>query len=105
MKHVIDTCEALGCVQLNGETFELVAEAQAMHDEPGRRLLVELKSFLRPVSLTAKERHVRADWLPADHTVNESAEAGECREMTRDIFSRWVRKVRESSPALHAVLH
>ncbi len=103
MKRVIDTSEVLGTVETAEGTCELCASADAAFDETARRLVVRLESFLRPTDLVAKERHFRPDWLPANETVSESVGLDDCREMAREVFHRWVRKVRETAPRLHPV--
>ena len=72
-------------------------------DEETGRLLLQLETFLRPTELFAKERHFRADWLPANETVTEFVTREECHEMAREIFHRWVAKVRKASPKLHDI--
>ena len=103
MKRIIDTSEALGTVEVQEGIAELCAAADASFDETAGRLVVQLESFLRPTDLLVKERHFRVDWLPQNETVTESVGPDECREMAREIFHRWVRKVRESAPHLHRV--
>ncbi len=101
MKRIIDTSEVLGTVEAAGETCELCATADACFDEAAGRLVTRLNAFLRPTGLLVKERHFRADWLPKDETVSESASPEECHDFANDIFHRWVRKVREAAPHLH----
>jgi hypothetical protein len=103
MKRIIDTSEAVGTVEAAEGTHELCAAADASYDEGAGRLLVELKAFLRPTGLRAKERHFRADWLPANEVLSETVSLDECREVAREIFHRWVRKVRKAAPQLHHV--
>jgi hypothetical protein len=103
MKRIIDTSEVLGTVEVPQGACELYASADASFDEAAGRLVVKLEAFLRPTDLLAKERHFRADWLPENETVTESVGLDECREMAREIFHRWVRKVREAAPQLHHV--
>lgn len=103
MKSVIDTSEVLGTVEVPEGTSELCASALASFDEAAGRLAVRLESFLRPTGLLARERHFRADWLPANETVSESVAREECHEVAREIFHRWARKVREAAPQLHHV--
>ena len=79
----------------------MCASAEAGFDEAAGRLVVTLGAFLRPTDLLVKERHFRADWLPANETVSEPVAREECHEMAREIFHRWVRKVREAAPPLH----
>lgn len=103
MKRVIDTSEALGTVEMPEGLCELCAAAEAGFDEGPGRLVVRLEAFLRPKDLLVKERHFRADWLPANETVTEAVAREECHEVAREIFHRWVRKVRASAPELHHV--
>lgn len=101
MKHVIDMSEVLGTVEAQEGTCEVCVSADASFDEAAGRLVVKLDAFLRPTDLLVKERHFRADWLPENETITEAAGREESREMARDIFHRWVRKVRELVPKLH----
>lgn len=104
MKRVIDTSEIIGTLNLaDGRRCELCASAVARYDESAGRLVVELTAFLRPVGSPAKAGRLRADWLPGDQTVTESVDWGESVELARDVFHRWVRRVREAAPALHPV--
>jgi hypothetical protein len=103
MQRVIDTSEVLGTVETPEAAGELCASADARFDETTGRLLVKLEAFLRPTGFLAKERHFRADWLPGNETVTESVSREECHEVAREVFHRWVRKVREAAPQLHSV--
>ena len=101
MKWIIDTSEVLGTVERPEGSGELCASGDASFDEAEGRLVVKLEAFLRLTDLLAKERHFRADWLPKNETVTETVGREECHEMAREIFHRWVRKVRETAPQLH----
>ena len=101
MKRVIDTTEVLGTVDLPKGEYEVCASADAQYNEETGRLVVELNSFLRSTNLRVKEERLSADWLPAAQTVNESVGLEEALELARDIFHRWVRKVRQVIPSLH----
>jgi len=103
MKRIIDTSETLGTVETPEGTRELCATADASYDEEAGRLLVKLEAFLRPAGLLAKEQHSRADWLPDNELVAEMVDLDEGRQVAREIFHRWVRKVRESAPSLYHV--
>ena len=103
MKRVIDTSEVLGTVETPEGTCEVCAAADAGFDEGNERLVLKLETYLRPAGLLVKERHFRADWLPANETITESVGREEASEMAREIFHRWVRKVREAAPTLHHV--
>ena len=103
MKRILDTSEALGTVEAPEGLCELCASAEASFDEQAGRLLVKLEAFLRPTDLLVKERHFRADWLPKNETVTEPLAREECPAVAREIFHRWVRKVRAAAPELHHV--
>lgn len=103
MKHVIETSEVLGTMEGPEGNRELCASADAYFDEKTGRLQVNLAAFLRPTGLLVKERHFRAHWLPEGETVTEAVAPEECHEVAREIFHRWVRKVREAAPQLHSV--
>jgi len=103
MKRIIDTSEALGTVETPEGLCELSASADANFDEEATRLVMKLEAFLRPTDLLVKERHFRAEWLPKKETVTESVARDECHEFAREIFHRWVRRVREAAPRLHHV--
>jgi len=101
MKRIIDTSEMLGTVETPEGRCEVCAAAVATFDESAGRMTVELDTFLRPANLLIKERHIRAAWLPKGYTLTESVGREECHQMAREIFQRWVRKVREAAPSLH----
>jgi len=103
MKRLIDTSEVLGTVETPEGICEVCASANAGFDDTAGRLVLKLEAFLRPTDLLAKERHFRADWLPVNQTVTEPVEREESGELARDIFHRWVRKVREATPQLHSI--
>jgi hypothetical protein len=101
MKRVIDTSETLGLTRTPDGEREVCASAIATYDEDTRHLFVTLDAFLRNTDLVAKEKHFTADWLPKTETVSESVGPEETGEVARDIFHRWVRRVRDSAPPLH----
>ena len=100
MRRVIDTTEVLGEVENPDGFFDVCAEAVALYDEQSNKLEVELDAFLRATDIRIKEKKLSPDWLPKHVHVRESAAAEEAGDMARDIFHRWVRKVRKSLPAL-----
>ena len=100
MKRIIDTSEVLGTVETPQGLCELCATADARFDESTPRLTVILGAYLRTTDLRTKEQRVSADWLPKSETVAESVGLEEADEVARDVFHRWVRKVKESIPAL-----
>jgi hypothetical protein len=100
MKRIIDTNEVLGTVETPQGTCEVCATADANYDESAQKLSVVLDSYLRTTDLLTKEQRVTAGWLPAPEMVREHVGVEEAHEVARDIFHRWVRKVKEAVPAL-----
>ena len=105
MKRVLDTIEVLGGVDIPQGHREVCAVATADYDEDASKLTVTLEAFLRTTELTTKEKRFSAEWLPKPETVRESAGPDEKGDVARDIFHRWVRKVRESVPSLKEHQH
>ena len=100
MKRVIDTSEVVGTVEMPEGECEVCASAVAEYDEDGRRLVTNLESFLRTTDLRKKERRLTAGWLPRPQTVTEGVGPEESVEVAKEVFHRWVAKVREASPTL-----
>ena len=90
----------LGEVETPDGTYDVCAEAVALYDEEASKLEVELDAFLRTTDIRIKEKRLCPDWMPKHVHVRESAVPEETGDLARDIFQRWVRKVRESIPAL-----
>jgi hypothetical protein len=101
MKRVIDTSEILGRLETRDGPCELCASADASYDESAARLEVRLDSFLRTTDIRTPEKRLSAEWLPKPETVTEGVGPGETIEVARDVFHRWVRKVRQAAPAMH----
>ena len=100
MKHVIDTSEVIGTVETPDGELEVCASAVAQYDEGAGRLRVQLDAFLRTTDLRKKERRLSADWLPRPQTLTEGVGPDETVELAKEIFHRWVAKVREASPTV-----
>ena len=99
MKHVIETSEVLGTVDTPEGECEVCASAVAQYDEEAGRLRVQLDAFLRTTDLRKKEKRLAAEWLPRPQTVVEGVGPDETVELAKEIFHRWVVKVREATPA------
>lgn len=99
MKRIISTSEILGSFTREDREFEVCASAEADFDDANSRLLIDLDSFIRPVDMRAKEKHLPADWLPGKQSLKESVSQDDAVELAKDIFHRWVGKVRQSVPS------
>lgn len=96
---LLDATQVLATLQLEGEPFEVFAEAEAEHDRARQQLTVRLSAFLR----AERQDHIGAtahpDWLPAAETVSEHVEAGEAHALASDIFASWKRRVAACLPS------
>lgn len=99
MKRIIDMSEVVGHAMHGGESCEVLAECEADYDETAGLVRVQLDTFLRSRDLCRKEEQFHPTWLPQVYTLAETVSNDEATEAARDIFKRWVRKVRESVPA------
>jgi len=100
MKRIIDAIENVGRVDSPEGELEVCAAATATYDEGKNRLTVALDCFLRTTDIRTKEKRFPADWLPKAETITESVGPDDTYELSREIFHRWVRKVREAAPSL-----
>jgi hypothetical protein len=98
MNRVLSSNEILGTVDLQGQETEVVASAEATYDDGKGELVLELGAFLRPVDIRHKERHLGADWLPRGQVVREHVSRDEAGDLAKDVFHRWVVRVRQSIP-------
>ena len=99
MKRIISSSEIIGLFTRDDHEFEVCATGEANFDEGKSQLIVELDSFIRPVDLRAKEAHLAVAWLPRKQTLKESVSPDETVDLAKDIFHRWVGKVRQSVPS------
>lgn len=99
MKNVISISEVVESREESGRTIEVVATAEAAFEEEKSELVTALGVFLRPVDLQHKEKHLTADWLPSGEVIRERVSLDEAALLAKEIFHRWVGKVRRSVPS------
>lgn len=100
MKRIISAAEIVGSFMQDGRRMEVCAIAEANFDESQSQLQIELNSFVRPVDLRAREQHLEAGWLPNKQNLKESVSQDEAIDLAKEIFHRWVAKVRRAIPFL-----
>lgn len=104
MKKIISRSEVVGLIHAAEKELEVCATVDASYDDASSQMIAELDSFLRPVDIRGKESHLAADWLPRKEIVRESTGPGDASSFARDIFQRWVKRIREAVPTtLHTV--
>jgi hypothetical protein len=99
MRKVISLNEIVELLELEEGNDEVCATAEAGYSEAIRSLVVRLDSFVRPVDLLTAEQNLTPGWLPRSDTVRETVLFDEAVPLARDIFKRWVEKVRQSIPS------
>ena len=77
---------------------EVCATAEANYDEGSGCLVIELDSFVRPIDLLHAEQRLRPAWLPTSETIRERMDISEAGSAAKEIFRRWVSRVRSSRP-------
>jgi hypothetical protein len=81
---------------------EALTTCEAQYDEAAHRLELRLDAALRTTDLRHKEQLFRPDWMPQSTTLQESVDLEEASDVARDVFHRWIRRVRESAPGATA---
>lgn len=94
---LITISEVVGVFEENQGRYEVCATADAYYDETPAHLVIHLDSFIRaqtPGSATSPA----SQCLPEKQTITESVSHSDAIPLAKDIFGRWVRKVRQSIP-------
>jgi hypothetical protein len=102
MNSILNTSEIVGTVELAQGEFEVCASADATYNQSSSALSVQLDAKLRPCGAGDKASDVHVEWIPRRQIVNEHVAIEEAGEVARDVFKRWVQKVRECAPSLRA---
>ena len=98
MKKLISSSEVVESVHGDGGEWEVCAVAAADYDDSNSRVVVELESFLRKASTSGDGEIRRLPWLPGKSRVTEHVPREEASQVAHDVFSSWVRKIRNSIP-------
>jgi hypothetical protein len=101
VNEILETSEIVGTLDLPQGECELNASATAEYNEGSGLVIVRLDASVRRRNDRSQGDSVPVDWLPTGGTVSEFAPIDEASEVARDIFRRWVRKLRTAAPALH----
>lgn len=99
MRKILSLREVVRSSRSGGGGWELCATADATYDPARATLLVELDSLVQPVDLPPGVNGFRQPWLPAKKVLQRRVPLPKARMVVRDIFQRWLRKVRRTIPA------
>lgn len=102
MNSILNTSEIVGTVELPGGEFEVCASADADYQQSSNKLSIRLTCDLRPCVTNQKLPVTPIDWMPKSQTITEHVPIGEAGEVARDVFTRWVRKIRDVAPSMRA---
>ena len=102
MRKIISISEIVAAHEIPAGSEEICASAEADYDEANSQLVVELASCFRVADRRGREQCVPQAWLPKAQTVKESVPPEEAVPAAKDIFQRWVHKMRQSIPSLAA---
>ena len=88
--------EILETLHVGDQEQEVVAVVEAFHNPDKERVHVRLDVFLREVNQRGPDRELRPEWLPRPQEADEGVSADDATSLARDLFHRWVGKVREA---------
>lgn len=106
MEDIIFISEIVGTIREredDGEAAQVCATADASYDVASERASVALRSFVRRISTTQDGGLPPPPWLPAPEMVCEHLPKREAADFAKDVFARWVKRVREAIPGSHIV--
>ena len=86
--------EILESSKADSGDVEVVATIDAQHDPADGRLHARLDAFVRQVRMDGPDAITRPDWLPKPQEAHEGVDPAEATDLARDLFHRWVSKVR-----------
>jgi hypothetical protein len=98
MRRILSTSEVIQDLKLAAEPKELCAAAEADYDDQESTLVIKLDAFVRQVHHARPDVCSRPDWLPRPEALR-GVGPDEASDMARDIFRRWITKVRDSARA------
>jgi len=98
MKRIISISEVVESARSWQGQWELRATAEADYHETKSELVVQLDSFVRTADVKLPSG-LPQGWLPKKQTLVERMPWEDALPAAKEIFQRWVRKVRQSLPS------
>jgi hypothetical protein len=74
---------------------DVCCSGEGTYDEPAGLLTLRLDAFLRTRDIAHAERQFRPAWLPSAQSAEERVSRDEASDLARELFNRWVKKVRD----------
>jgi hypothetical protein len=94
MESVISISEVVGTRESPLGIVEVCATVESSYDRVPSQLVARLDACVQ----TTQGTKLRPQWLPAAETLREHLARADASEVARDMFHRWVRRVRETIP-------
>ena len=82
----------------SNDGWELYATADAKYDPATSTVFVELDSIVQHGGSAPGVDGFRQPWLPAKEVVTRRVPLSEVRDVAREVFQRWIEKVRRTIP-------
>lgn len=98
-RRITDTICIVETREFDHSTYEVCATQSAEFDDASSLLAVKLGSFVRQVQHEGADTIIAPLWLPQPESVQHRVQAEEAVEDAREIFQRWVRKLRSAVPS------
>lgn len=95
MEPIISISEVVEKRETPGGMLGVCATIESSYDKSKHQLIAQLGSYIQPEH---SADHLHPGWLPAPETLREQVDKDEASDLARDMFHRWVRRVRTSVP-------
>ncbi len=100
MKRVISISEVVDSHEVTKGTRDVIAMGDAVYDEGRSELVMELKGRVIVTNARGNETTLQVEWLPKPETIRERVSPDETQGLARELFHRWIVKVRAAIPSL-----
>lgn len=99
MKRVMSISEIVDSHEVIKGTRDVLAAGEATFDEGKSEMVMTLTSRVMVTDVRGHETVVPVDWLPKPETIREHVSREETQELARELFHRWIVKVRAAVPS------
>ncbi len=98
MKRVLSISEIVDSHEVLKGTRDVIANGEATYDEGRSELVMELTARVIVTDARGHETTLPVDWLPKPETIREHVSREETQPLARELFHRWIGKVRAGVP-------
>ena len=98
MRRLLSSSEVVDTVVIDGNLWEIYATGEAEYDDMSSQLAMRLDVGLRSTNGKFGEHPSRPKWLPFPTTQAEHVVYEEARDVAKEIFGSWVRRIQRGIP-------